>query len=53
MGSEVVPFCGLSLGSYKVTPKMNYSGAQLVQCIFEQRSVNASDGGVDADPGLG
>ena len=36
---------------------MNYSGAQFDQCIFEQRSVNAlcagSDGGVDADPGLG
>ena len=27
MGSIVVPFCGLYLGSYKVIPKWNYYGA--------------------------
>ena len=27
MGSIVVPFCGLYLGSYKVIPKRNYLGA--------------------------
>ena len=27
IGSKVVPFCGLYLGSYKVTPKRNYFGA--------------------------
>ena len=27
IGSIVVPFCGLDLGSYKVIPKRNYYGA--------------------------
>ena len=27
IGSKVVPFCGLYLGSYKVTTKRNYFGA--------------------------
>ena len=27
IGSGVVPFCGLYLGSYKVIPKRNYYGA--------------------------
>ena len=27
IGSKVVPFCGLYLESYKVTPKRNYFGA--------------------------